>query len=228
MKTYGIFGDSLLRGVMPDENGLYHSSEAIGLGEIAKQFGVTIHNYAMPTFTVVQGEQWMNSTLERQPVPDVAFLEFGGNDCDYRWKELAEGLCGEEEKHRTSLEDFEKTLRRMLLRLQDLQCKPVLVVSPKSYVQRYLEYLCEQGLEQTVAKYSITSQKLEKEYDQYVAAILGLADEYALIVMDLRTYFVDATPIGDYYTKDGLHPNERGYQLIGEGFRDFFLRHQME
>ena len=38
MKTYYMFGDSLMRGVMPDEAWNYHSSDAIGFEAMQAQF----------------------------------------------------------------------------------------------------------------------------------------------------------------------------------------------
>ena len=40
MKTYYMFGDSLMRGVMPDEAWNYHSSDAIGFEKMQAQYKV--------------------------------------------------------------------------------------------------------------------------------------------------------------------------------------------
>ena len=51
MKTYYMFGDSLMRGVMPDEAWNYHSSDAIGFEAMQAQYNMKFLNFAMPTFT---------------------------------------------------------------------------------------------------------------------------------------------------------------------------------
>ena len=46
-----MFGDSLMRGVMPDEAWNYHSSDAIGFEAMQAQYNMKFLNFAMPTFT---------------------------------------------------------------------------------------------------------------------------------------------------------------------------------
>ncbi len=77
MKTYYMFGDSLMRGVMPDEAWNYHSSDAIGFEAMQTQYNMKVVNYAMPTFTSERVKMWLTQTMSRQPAPDVAFLECG-------------------------------------------------------------------------------------------------------------------------------------------------------
>ena len=88
MKTYYMFGDSLMRGVMPDEAWNYHSSDAIGFEAMQAQYNMKFLNFAMPTFTSERVKMWLTQIMSSHLVPDVAFLECGGNDCDYNWKSI--------------------------------------------------------------------------------------------------------------------------------------------
>ena len=78
MKTYYMFGDSLMRGVMPDEAWNYHSSDAIGFEKMQAQYNMKFLNFAMPTFTSERVKMWLTQVMSSYPVPDVAFLECGG------------------------------------------------------------------------------------------------------------------------------------------------------
>ena len=93
MKTYYMFGDSLMRGVMPDEAWNYHSSDAIGFEKMQAQYNMKFVNYAMPTFTSERVKMWLTQVMSSHPIPDVALLECGGNDCDYDWKSICERRC---------------------------------------------------------------------------------------------------------------------------------------
>ena len=95
MKTYYMFGDSLMRGVMPDEAWNYHSSDAIGFEAMQAQYNMKFLNFAMPTFTSERVKMWLTQVISSHPVPDVAFLECGGNDCDYDWKAISADPDGE-------------------------------------------------------------------------------------------------------------------------------------
>ena len=108
MKTYYMFGDSLMRGVMPDEAWNYHSSDAIGFEKMQAQYNMKFLNFAMPTFTSERVKMWLTQIMSSHLVPDVAFLECGGNDCDYNWKSICEGRCDYEHRHRVAPQDFKK------------------------------------------------------------------------------------------------------------------------
>ena len=51
MKTYYMFGDSLMRGVMPDEAWNYHSSDAIGFEKMQAQYNREYVKFTMTKFT---------------------------------------------------------------------------------------------------------------------------------------------------------------------------------
>ena len=87
-----MFGDSLMRGVMPDEAWNYHSSDAIGFEAMQAQYNMKFLNFAMPTFTSERVKMWLTQIMSSHLVPDVAFLECGGNDCDYNWKSICEEI----------------------------------------------------------------------------------------------------------------------------------------
>ena len=168
MRTVYIFGDSLLRGVMPDENGMYHSTECIDFDGLAKKHDIVIKNYAMPTFTSKQGREWMNKTLAAVEKPDLAIVEYGGNDCDFRWRELAETDELVVNPHRVSLEEF------------------------------------------------------AAEYAAYKKVILKLANERQKSVLNIEKNFANLDNMVEYYSVDGMHPNEKGYHLIHNSFDEFF------
>lgn len=114
-----MFGDSLMRGVMPDEAWNYHSSDAIGFDAMQAQYNMKFVNYAMPTFTSERVKMWLTQIMSSHPVPDVAFLECGGNDCDYDWKSICDGKCYYEHRHRVAPQDFKKNYEDMIHLLQE-------------------------------------------------------------------------------------------------------------
>ena len=114
-----MFGDSLMRGVMPDEAWNYHSSDAIGFEAMQAQYNMKFLNFAMPTFTSERVKMWLTQIMSSHLVPDVAFLECGGNDCDYNWKSICEGRCDYEHRHRVAPQDFKKNYEDMIHLLQE-------------------------------------------------------------------------------------------------------------
>ena len=145
MKTYYMFGDSLMRGVMPDEAWNYHSSDAIGFEKMQAQYNMKFLNFAMPTFTSERVKMWLTQVMSSYPVPDVAFLECGGNDCDYDWKSICEGRCDYEHRHRVAPQDFKKNYEDMIHLLQEKGAAVTAVIAPPIAIEVYLSHLLESG-----------------------------------------------------------------------------------
>ena len=227
MKTYYMFGDSLMRGVMPDENWNYHSSDAIGFQGMQEQYNMKFVNYAMPTFTSERVKMWMKQTLANAPAPDIAFLECGGNDCDYDWKAIREGSCDYEHRHRVAPADFESNYTEMIHFLKDTGIQVVAVVAPPIPVDVYLGHLLESGVSREVmGKFVNSVQQMQDEFAEYGAIMKKAADENSCEVLDLSKRFLELDDMKECYSKDGMHPNENGYMLIHNDFAEFFASHR--
>lgn len=223
MKTVYIFGDSLLRGVMPDENGMYHSSDSIDFDGIAKKHEIIIKNYSMPIFTSKQGCNWIKRTLETAEKPDLAIVEYGGNDCDLRWSELAKTDELITDPHRVSLEDFENIYGGILDDLSFRGIRAVVTLCPPLPSRVYLKHLSDSGIpEDIIQKYAVSDEAFLSEYVKYKNVIIKLAKEKQISTLNIEKTFAILDNMVDYYSADGLHPNERGYHLIHEIFDDFF------
>lgn len=224
MKTIYIFGDSLLRAVMPDAQGLYHSTGSIGFDELEKKYQVVIKNYAMPTFTVKQGWAWMQKNMEAAEItPDLVILEFGGNDCDYRWRELRDSDIRPDNVHRTPIDEFAATYREMLDYLADKGIETAITICPQFPAEVYLNHLMQSGIpEQLIKSYVKSPDALVQDYKEYKKVTLALAEERHLAVINMEKTFAFLPNLEDYYSADGLHPNEKGYRLIHDTFAQFF------
>lgn len=224
METVYIFGDSLLRGVMPDEQGLYHSTNSIGFDELENRYQICIKNYSMPTFTVKQGWAWMQKNMEASGAkPDLVILEFGGNDCDYRWGEMRDSCHRLTEIHRTPIDEFVKVYTDMTEYLADRGIETAVTLCPQFPVGVYLKHLIASGIpEQVIKTYIETPDMVIRDYKAYKSEIVKLAEKKRIPVIDIEKTFAFLTDLEDYYSMDGLHPNEKGYRLIHDTFACFF------
>lgn len=223
MKTYYMFGDSLMRGVMPDEAWNYHSSEAIGFEKMQAQYNMKFLNFAMPTFTSERVKMWLTQIISSHPVPDVAFLECGGNDCDYDWKSICEGRCDYEHRHRVAPQDFKKNYEDMIHLLQEKGAAVTAVIAPPIAIEVYLSHLLESGVDKDImSEYVNSVQQMQDEYAEYGDIMRAVAKENGCEILSLRESFLALGDMKAYYSKDGMHPNEAGYALIRGDFEKYF------
>lgn len=223
MKTYYMFGDSLMRGVMPDAAWNYHSSDAIGFDELQKKHNIKFQNFAMPTFTSDRVKQWMIQTMARQPLPDVAFIECGGNDCDYNWKLIGEGKCDFAHRHRGEPEAFRVNYSDMIRFLKEKGVEVVAVIAPPIPVAVYLSHLLDSGItKEIMGEYVRSEAQMKEEFAGYAAIMTDVANENHCHILDLRKRFIALPDLKEYYSPDGMHPNEKGYGLIHQDFDEYF------
>ncbi len=111
LKTIGIWGDSLLQGVVLDEKqGRYSILENNCAVAVAKRTGLAVCNNSRFGCTAPKGMKSLNRTLEGDAAFSAAIIEFGGNDCDFNWEEVA---AAPEREHipKTPLEAFTNAMR---------------------------------------------------------------------------------------------------------------------
>ena len=86
-----LLGDSILKGIQVDlSSRRYRSQNEINVGALESEFQLSIHNDAHFGATVRKGSRLLDRLLERKLPCDMLVMDFGGNDCDFRWKEIAE------------------------------------------------------------------------------------------------------------------------------------------
>ena len=113
IKTIAVFGDSISKGVVYDGAKKKYSLRKNHGYAILNEHGFILQNYAKMGATVNKGLEIMQSRLKSAEKSDIMILEFGGNDCDFHWAEIAADPNGEH-LPKTPVNDFEATYSKMI------------------------------------------------------------------------------------------------------------------
>ena len=127
--TIVVYGDSISRGVIYDNEKHEYSLLLESFTNLVRDHlkGV-VFNAAKFGNTIVDGLQRLqNDVLRRKP--DIVLIEFGGNDCDYQWDQIAEGPAGEFHPN-TECSAFYAILTGLVEKLDAMKIVPVLVSLP--------------------------------------------------------------------------------------------------
>ncbi len=216
-RVISIFGDSILKGVrMLTGTTRYGTTDDIGLESIAKSHDWILDNRSRFGCTVQKGEQLLNRQLEKGETPAVVLLEYGGNDADFRWAEVAERPDGEHLPN-TPLPIFIETLRRMIQTLLEHGSKPVLSTLPPISSERYLDWITRDGLsKENILLWLGDANAIYRYQEKYSLAIERIAAETGCSLVDLRSAFLEKRALLPYLCADGIHPNDAGQRLIHE------------
>ena len=85
-----VLGDSILKGIQVEPaTGRYVTRNDIGISGLERDFGLTVKNGSHFGATVIKGQRLLERLLQRETPCDVVVMDFGGNDCDFRWDQVA-------------------------------------------------------------------------------------------------------------------------------------------
>ncbi len=210
-----IFGDSIMKGVrMLTDTGRYAATDDIDLESIAKRHNWIIDNRSRFGYTILKGEKLLERHLEKNPSPSAVLLEYGGNDADFNWAEVAERPL-EEHVPKTPLPVFIETLSRMIDSLRERMIRPVLSTLPPISADRYLDWITRNGLSKNnILKWLGDANAIYRYQENYSRAIGDLAREKKCYLIDMRGAFLEKRKLLPYLCEDGIHPSELGQRLI--------------
>jgi hypothetical protein len=144
IKKIEVWGDSLLEGIVYDpQRKKYTRLEESNAVFSLEEMGLTIKNNAHFGMTAPKARKLMEKALEKGVDCQYAVIEFGGNDCDFNWREVAANPGGEHFPN-TTLEEF-KNCSPIWSTSHEESITPVLVnlppIDPRRYFTWYLKGL---------------------------------------------------------------------------------------
>jgi lysophospholipase L1-like esterase len=223
-----VLGDSVLKGIILNQRGRYEILPSNCAAEMNKKSNIIINNKSRFGCTITKGWQMLQKTLDSGITYDYIVLEFGGNDCDFKWNEVSDNPSIEH-KPRTSLTEFIATYRLMIETLLKHKIKPVLVSLPPVNGQRYLDYLVSQGLNRENLLYFLHEpETIYRYHEAYSLSVTRLAGEYNCAYAPVREEFLAKWNQPDFLCADGIHPNESGHRLMQNVFENMSMNRNQQ
>ena len=220
METITAFGDSVLKGVIY-EDAHYKVAESSFQKICQEFFGILIENKARFGSTITKGESIFERNLDliRQSSGRYVVLEFGGNDCDFNWKEVSD-QPDREHLPRSTIESFVSAYTAIINEIKKLQKIPVLLSLPPIDSCRYFKHISTGLSDENILKWMHgNKQFITNWHERYNIEIFKLAIANAVPVVDITSVFLGERNYSRYLCEDGIHPNEKGHKLIAEAIK---------
>lgn len=214
-RKIGIWGDSILKGVVFDEiKGAYKLLTAGAVESAARILNIPILNKSRFGNTIERGKGQLERSLKDGLDCDLVMLEYGGNDCDLDWAAIsADPSLSHEPK--TPLNLFKDTYRQMIRLLRQHGIEPLLVSLPPLHSERYFEFIVSKGLSRdNIMVYLGDVQQIYRHQESYSLAVTSLAASEKCLYAPIREAFLSVRNFPDYMCSDGIHPNEKGHELM--------------
>lgn len=220
-RILAIFGDSIMKGVQVQrETKRYWAEDFLSAGALEKRFGISLMNCSRFGYTITRGNVLLSRQMEKGLDADYVVLEYGGNDADFDWKEVAQNPAGEHEPN-TPLPVFLDTLSGMIDQLRRAGKRPVLTTLPPISSQRYLDWITQNGLsKERILEWLGDEGAIYRYQERYSNGIKMIAEQKKVELIDLRDAFLARRQLLPYLCIDGIHPNAEGQRLIREAFSE--------
>lgn len=229
IQSVTVWGDSVMRGVVFDEEkGKYTLLPESGAAKASRALGLELNNRSRMGCTVTKGLSIMQKDLQSDLSSEVALIEFGGNDCDYNWEEVA---ARPEDAHqpKTPLILFENQLTDMVQLSRQKGMTPVMMTLPPIHAQRYFDFFTRSGLHKdNILKWLGDVEFIYRWHERYNAAVVRVAQKCSCLLADVREVFLGQWHYEDWLCVDGIHPNAKGHAAIDAVLEDFGFRHSAE
>lgn len=207
-----ILGDSIAKGVIYNEDKRrYTILQDNCVKRLADETGVSIQNLSSMGRTCQDAFE----ALEKA-APDsdtIVVLEFGGNDSDMRWKEIAQSP-DKEHFARVPLPQFTQNMAALIERVRSFGATPVLTTPLPVEASRYFSWVTRSLDADAVLHWLGDVQHIYRWQERYANAVRKIAALKGTMLVDMRDAFLSQRSISDLLCFDGIHPNERGHEVL--------------
>lgn len=215
-------GDSIMKGVLVESEGersRYSLADKSIVECCAEKLGGESLNLGKMGCTIEAGERILDRYLDKMSGARYVLLEYGGNDSDYNWQEIAEAP---EKEHfpRTRLEVFEQVYERVINKIKAMGAIPLVLSLPPMDAERYFAFFSqkwEEGFRANVMRWlGGSTNTIMSGHELYNLATMRVAQRTGAQWIDVTSGLLKDHNYRAYLCDDGIHPNERGQRMIAE------------
>lgn len=205
-----ILGDSIMKGVMYNSGrGRYTLYDDGWFIRSANESGFDVIKHCRMGATVEFGL----SSLSQIEGDSTVLVEFGGNDCNYDWKVIAAAPADEHDPV-TPPDAFRSMYRKLIESIKAIGAKPVCLNLVPIDTGSFFSWIAKTADGSRVLEWLGDKNMLYRWHEYYSRTVEETARETGAQLIDLRTALLRERHYTNMICEDGLHPNEKGHELI--------------
>lgn len=208
-----VFGDSIGKGVLLQNDSDRYGLVKIDLNDLVKQKKIILDNFSKMGSTVAKGLTIVKQQASQLSNYDTVFLEFGGNDCSYAWDEIAKNPL-KEHSPKTPAIYFEKIYTEIIEEIKANGGNPIMLTLPPLVPERYFEWVSKSLNKENILMWIGSVDVIYRWQEMYNLKVILLAKKLAIPLIDIRSAFLNKRQYKEFLCEDGVHPNKLGYELI--------------
>ncbi len=221
MKSIKIYGDSILKGVVYNDE-LKRYKLCKYRFDALEDDGINIENNCKMGVTVHKGFEIMKDTLGDCTTDDLVVMEFGGNDCNFDWRAVAEDPY-KDHACVTPEGEFVEAYGEMVEYARSKGASVAISTLVPIESSRFLRFV-SQGLDPDRIMTFLGDLNMIARWQEYYSHLAErVAKAASCPVLDLRSRFLMSRKLHTMICEDGIHPNEQGHLFIRDVFQQEIL-----
>ena len=209
-----MFGDSVSKGVAYDaamKKYIFLKESFVNI--FSSITGIAVDNYSKFGCTLKKGIKIVERYLPKLKDYDYTIFEFGGNDCNFNWKEISDDPDGIH-LPQTPIDEFKSEYKDILYKVENSGANPVILNLPPLDAVKFFNWISRGNNPQNILKWLGDVDAIYRWHDGYNTAVCQVAEETGVPLIDIRSAFLQTPNYTDLLCDDGMHPNKSGHQLI--------------
>ncbi|MDD2213716.1 MAG: GDSL-type esterase/lipase family protein [Oscillospiraceae bacterium] len=184
---------------------------------------IRFQNHAQIGATTEHALKTVPPFLASDRAGEAVLLEFGGNDCDFNWREVAANPDLAHQPH-VLPERFTHNLTQLIRLIQSRHMLPLLMTLPPVDGPRYLAFLCRQKYLDPGRLLSFLgdANRISRFQEHYSWRVQQLAGQLNCPLVEVRQAFLTRSDFHALICADGIHPSSSGHDLIASCINAFW------
>ncbi len=215
MSSVLVFGDSISKGVVMDSaSNRYMFYKDRFLERVKARIRPEVHDYSKFGATTGYGRSLLTDKLSLHG-PAIVFIEYGNNDCDYKWEEV---IARPMDAHLPNIPvtEYEDNLHAMIAAVREAGGIPVFTNLHPLCANSYLNWFTKNDADRrrSVLKWLGGVENIYWWHEMYSYTVEKAARLAGAHVVNIRGAFLRRPNYKEYVCPDGIHLTEEGQSLI--------------
>ena len=226
MKNIEIFGDSILRGVTFDETAKRYRLCRGSKLESLSALGFEVKNHSRMGHTVKDGVD--SASAHAAFSEDTLVLtDYCGNDCDHDWDSVARAP---EAAHlpRVAGDVFVREYSALIDGIRKKGGRAAVVLPPPIDADKYFAFIARNRDGDAILRWLGDRSMLSRWHEYYCTLVREVANHTGCPLVDLHTPFLLRHDFKSLICADGVHPTQKGHDLIERLLCEFAMEHKAE
>ena len=222
-----VFGDSILKGVItiPESKNLFDVTENDSLTLAQKELGFELDNRSIYGNITSKGLVKLQKYLEKcskgeLQAADFCIIEFGSNDCDYDWNIFPQDQAAPDFSSiqpKVPFDLYLENLTQMVNLCRAHKITPLIMNLIPYICDRWFKTIAKAHNEEAMLAFlKGSADTLGQNQARYQKELMDFATKNKVQTIDAWTLFSNAPDAASLMCGDGIHPNEKGYELLSK------------